>query len=53
MWKLEHTWPVEKDVEMLVSDTNVEAKYFLNIKLVSSTVNIINALEKNNFMEKD
>ena len=40
----EHTWPVEKDVQM-VNDTDTEVKYSLKVNLTSSSVNIINALE--------
>ena len=32
LWEPEHTWPVEKDVQM-VSDTNVEVKYSLKVNL--------------------
>ena len=32
LWETEHTWPVEKDVQM-VSDTNVEVKYSLKVNL--------------------
>ena len=39
------TWPVVKDVQM-VSDTDVEVKYSLRVNLTSSSVNIINSLEK-------
>ena len=45
LWEPEHTWPVEKDVQM-VSDTDVEVKYSLKVNLASPSVNIINALEK-------
>ena len=44
LWELEHTWPVEKDVQMF-SDTDVEVKCSLKVSLVSSSVNM-NALEK-------
>ena len=40
----EHTWPVEKDVQM-VDDTDAEVKYSLKVNLTSGSVNIINALE--------
>ena len=36
----EHTWLVEKDVQM-VSDTDVEVKYSLTVNLVLSSINII------------
>ena len=45
LWEPEHTWPVEKDVQM-VGDTDVEVKHALKVNLASSSVNIINALEK-------
>ena len=37
----------------MVSDTYAEVKYSLKINLVSSSVNIIDTLGKNIFMEKD
>ena len=45
LWEPEHTWPVEKNVQM-VSDKDAEAKYSLKVNLTSSSVNIINSLEK-------
>ena len=45
----EHTWPVEKDFQ-IVSDTDVEVKYSFKVNLVSSSANFINALEKNILM---
>ena len=45
LWEPEHTWPVEKGVQM-VSDMDVEVKYSLKVNLASSSVNIINALEE-------
>ena len=50
-WKPEHTWPVEKDVQM-VSDTVVEVKYSFKVNLVSSSVNLINTLEKTSSWKK-
>ena len=44
LWEPEHTWSVEKDVQM-VSDTDVEVKYSFKVNPVSN-VNLINALEK-------
>ena len=51
LWEPEHTWPVEKDVQM-VSDTVVEVKYSFKVNLVSSSVNLINALEKTSSWKK-
>ena len=45
LWDPEHTWPVEKDVQM-VSDTDAEVKYSLKVNITYYSVNIINALEK-------
>ena len=45
LWEPEHTWPVEKDFQM-VSDTDVEVKYSFKVNLVLSSVNLLNALEK-------
>ena len=39
LWEPEHTWPVEKDVQM-VSDTDVKVKYYLKVNLVSSSINL-------------
>ena len=47
----EHTWSVEKDVQM-VSDTYVEVKYSLKVNLASPSVNIINSLEKRSSWKK-
>ena len=45
LWEPEHTWIIEKDVQM-ISDTDVEVKYSLKFNLTSSSVNIINSLKK-------
>ena len=51
LWEPEHTWSVEKDVQM-VSDTYVEVKYSLKVNLASPSVNIINSLEKRSSWKK-
>ena len=51
LWEPEHTWSVEKDVQML-SDTDVEVKYSLKVNLTSPSVNIINSLEKRSSWKK-
>ena len=38
LWEPKHTWPVEKDVQM-ISHTDVEVKYSLKVNLTSSSVN--------------
>ena len=50
LWEPEHTWPVEKDVQM-VSDKDAEVKYSLKVNLRSRSVNI-NALEKTSSWKK-
>ena len=51
LWEPEHTWPVEKDVQM-VSDKDFKVKSSLKVNLVSSSVNIISALEKTSSWKK-